>query len=132
MGENLKSGGNKGSGLASIALPGQRLAISKNPRALQPFEIDLLRKDLESALKVVAPDEIEDAQGLIRDHRFSIEDFEIVQQVSHSPAHISPITGTVSVTRSSNGLMRSYDAGSGSSWLMKLELDLKSGAFGSP
>jgi hypothetical protein len=48
MGETLKTGGEKSS--ASTALPGRRLATSKSPRMLEPFEIDLLRQDLRAAL----------------------------------------------------------------------------------
>ena len=50
MGETSKTGGEKSSGSASIALPGRKLATSKTPRMLEPFEIDLLRQDLKAAL----------------------------------------------------------------------------------
>jgi hypothetical protein len=48
MGETSKTGGEKAS--ASTALPGRKLATSKTPRMLKPFEIDLLRQDLKAAL----------------------------------------------------------------------------------
>jgi hypothetical protein len=48
MGETSKTDGEKGS--ASNALPGRKLATSKSPRMLKPFEIDLLRQDLKEAL----------------------------------------------------------------------------------
>ena len=50
MGETSKIGGEKGSGLASTALPGRKLATSKTPRMLKPFEIALLQQDLKAAL----------------------------------------------------------------------------------
>ena len=50
MGETSKTGGEEGSGSASTALPGRKLATSKSPRMLKPFEIDLLRQDLKEAL----------------------------------------------------------------------------------
>lgn len=50
MGETSKTGGEKGSGSASSALAGRKLATSKSPRMLKPFEIDLLRQDLKEAL----------------------------------------------------------------------------------
>jgi hypothetical protein len=50
MGETSKTGGEKSSGSASNALPGRKLATSKSPRMLKPFEIDLLRQDLKEAL----------------------------------------------------------------------------------
>ena len=42
------TGGERGS--ASTDLPGRKLATSKSPRILKPFEIDLLREDLKAAL----------------------------------------------------------------------------------
>jgi hypothetical protein len=51
MDQNLSSGGGNTSGLASIALPGQKLATSKNPRTLTPSEITLLQQDLKAALE---------------------------------------------------------------------------------
>jgi hypothetical protein len=50
MGETSKTGGEKDSGSASTASPGQMLATSKSPRTLKPLEIDLLRQDLKAAL----------------------------------------------------------------------------------
>ena len=50
MGETLKTGGDKGSGSVSTALPGRKLVTSKTPRMLKPFEIVLLRQDLKAAL----------------------------------------------------------------------------------
>lgn len=50
MDPNSNNGGKKPSDLASTALPGRKLATSKNPRMLKPFEIDLLRQDLQAAL----------------------------------------------------------------------------------
>jgi len=50
MGEASKTGGQKSSGSASSALPGRKLATSKSPRMLKPFEVDLLRQDLKEAL----------------------------------------------------------------------------------
>lgn len=99
---------------------------------LTPSEIDLLRRDLEVALKVVGPDEIEDARTLICEHDFLSEDFEIFQRSDPSPPYPNPVVGTVTVVRKSSGAAATYDAGSGSLWLMQLETDLKSGAFGRP
>lgn len=45
-----KTGNEKSSGSVSTALPGRKLATSKSPRLLKPFEIDLLRQDLKAAL----------------------------------------------------------------------------------
>jgi hypothetical protein len=50
MGETSKTDGEKSSGSASNTLPGRKLATSKSPRMLKPFEIDLLRQDLKEAL----------------------------------------------------------------------------------
>jgi hypothetical protein len=50
MDETSKTGGEKGSGSASTALPGRKLVTSKSPRMLKPFEIELLQQDLKAAL----------------------------------------------------------------------------------
>ena len=56
METNSKIGGESDSDLASIALPGQKLVTSKNPRMLTPSEIALLQQDLQAVLKVVGLD----------------------------------------------------------------------------
>jgi hypothetical protein len=38
---------------ASNSLPGRKLVPSKTPRMLEPFEVDLLRQDLQAALKLL-------------------------------------------------------------------------------
>ena len=131
MGESWKAGGATSTDSASIALPGQKLATSKNPRMLSQSEIDLLRQDLNAALRVVGQDEIDDAEGLLLEHGFRANDFEILQKSEPSTASPGPIAGTVQVLRKSSGTARVYDAGSGSSWIGQLEKDLKSGLFGS-
>jgi hypothetical protein len=132
MDKNLKSGGDNISGSASIVLPGRKLATSKKPRMLKPFEIDLLQQDLKAALKVVEQDEIDDARALIAQHGFRNDDFEITQRADPSLAYPSDVTGAVIVVRKSNKAAKSYDAGSGSSWLEQIETDLKIGVFGRP
>ncbi len=99
---------------------------------LTQSEIELLRQDLSTALKIVGPDEIEDAEALLREHGFSAEQFEIIQQGNPSPAFPSPITGSVIVVRTTHEIAKQYDASSGSPWLIELDTDLKAGAFGSP
>jgi hypothetical protein len=56
-------------------------------------EIELLRQDLNAALKVVGPDEIEDAETLLHENGFSAGEFEIIQQGNPSPALPSAIAG---------------------------------------
>jgi hypothetical protein len=99
---------------------------------LKQFEIDLLRQDLQAALKLLGQDEIDDAHALMRDQNFRPEDFEIIQNADPLPAFPSPITGTVTLIRKSNRMAKTYEAGSGSPWLEQLEADLKSYAFGRP
>ncbi len=53
MAENLKSVGGKASDSASNALPGRKLATSKKPRMLTPSEVELLRQDLQAALRLL-------------------------------------------------------------------------------
>lgn len=97
---------------------------------LTPSEIDLLRQDLQTALKLLGQDEIDDAHSLMRDHSFRPDDFEIIQRADPSPTFPSEITGTVTLVRKSNRIAKTYDAGSGSSWLDLFDTDLKLGLFG--
>ena len=127
-----KNGGLKVSGLTSIDLPGRKLVTSRKPRMLTRSEIELLRQDLNAALKVVGPDEIEDAETLLHENGFSAEEFEIIQQGNPAPAFPSAITGTVVVLRMTSGAAKEYDAGSGSRWLVELDRDLKAKVFGLP
>jgi hypothetical protein len=129
MDKNLKSGGDNNLGSASIALPGRKLATSKKPRMLKPFEIDLLQQDLKAALKVVEQDELDDARALLAEHGFPSDEFDITQQPDLSPPYASSVTGTVTLTRKSNGVNKTYEAGDGSIWLANLDTDLKSGLF---
>lgn len=99
---------------------------------LTPSEIELLRQDLQAALEVAGPDEIDDAHGLIRKHGFRKSDFEIIQRGDTSRPYPSAVTGVVAVRRRSTETARGYRAGSRSSWLQQLDHDLASGTFGSP
>ena len=53
MAEKLKIGGGKASDSASNALPGRKLVTSKKPRMLTPSEVELLRQDLQAALRLL-------------------------------------------------------------------------------
>jgi hypothetical protein len=97
---------------------------------LKPFEIDLLRQDLQAALKLLGQDEIDDAHALMRAQGFRPGDFEIIQHADPSTAFPSAITGRVTLVRKSSQLSKSYEAGNGSSWLVQFESDLKQGIFG--
>jgi hypothetical protein len=97
---------------------------------LKPFEIDLLRQDLQAALRILGQDEIDDAHALMREHGFQSADFEIIPHADPSPAHPSGITGKVTLIQRKTRLSKSYKAGSGSSWLTEFGVDLASGAFG--
>jgi hypothetical protein len=97
---------------------------------LKPFEIDLLRQDLQAALRLLGQDEIDDAHALMREHGFRSDDFEIIQHADPSPAAPSATTGTVTLVRKSNRMTKTYEAGKDSSWLELFENDLKLGAFG--
>src|SRR3989442_6970036 len=97
MGESLKPGGLKGSGSTSIDLPGRRLATSKRPRMLTPSEVELLRQDLKSALKVLGQDEIDGAHDLFRRSGLQSTDFGILQHGDPSIPQVSPVTGTAVV-----------------------------------
>jgi len=53
MVHSLKCGGGKTSGSDLNALPGRKLATSKTPRMLTSSEVELLRQDLQAALKLL-------------------------------------------------------------------------------
>ena len=97
---------------------------------LTPSEIDLLRQDLQEALKLLGQDEIDDAHALMREKGFRPDDFEIIQHPDPSSAFPSAITGTVTLVLKSNRTARTYEAGYGSSWLEQFDNDLKREAFG--
>lgn len=97
---------------------------------LKPFEIDLLRQDLEAALKLLGQDEIDDAHTLMRSHGFRPDDFEVIPHADPSPAFPSAVTGSVTLVRKSTRIAKTYEAGGGSSWLVLFENDLKLGTFG--
>lgn len=97
---------------------------------LKPSEIELLRQDLQTALKLLGQDEIDDAHALMVDHGFRTDDFEITQRSEASPPYPSPIAGTVTLMRKSNRKVKTYSAGDGVAWLLQFEADLKSSAFG--
>lgn len=99
---------------------------------LTPSEIDLLRQDLKSALSVVGQDEIDDARRLVCQQGFRGDDFEFVQQANSSPPYPAAVTGMVLVVRKDMQIEKAYRAGSGSSWLVEFEHDLKSRTFGGP
>jgi len=99
---------------------------------LTPSEVELLRQDLKSALKVLGQDEIDDAHDLFRRSGFQSTDFEILQHGDPSIPQVSAVTGTAVVIRKSNRIAKTYVAGNLSSWLLQLESDLKLGTFGRP
>ena len=80
---------------------------------LAPFEIDLLRQDLQAALKLLGQDEIDDAHVLMRDQGFRPADFEIVQHADPSPAFPNAVTGKVNLVRKSTRIAKTYEAGRG-------------------
>lgn len=96
---------------------------------LTPSEVDLLRQDLQAALKVLGQDELDDAHGLLRARGLAPADFEVIQRVEPSPEGPSAVTGTITVVRKGSGASRTYQAGSGAPWLVELEADLRAGTF---
>jgi hypothetical protein len=130
MDKTLKTGGSIASGLASIALPGRKLATSKTPRMLKPFEIALLRQDLRAALTVIGQDEIDDARQLLVSCGYRVGEFEFTQQAGPPPQGVAPISGTVTCSRRATRATRSYVAGHQAPWLKQFEDDLRADAFG--
>jgi len=63
---------------------------------------------------------------------FNPTDFEITAIEDPSAPGAPSVHGHVIVVRRSNGFRKSYPAGPGTSWVLAVEEDLKSGAFGAP
>jgi hypothetical protein len=130
MGQTSKNGGSRVSASASSALPGRRLVTSTTPRMLKPFEIDLLRQDLQAALKLLGQGEIDDAHALMRDQGFRPDDFEIIWYADPSPGFPSAVRSKVTMVRKSAQVTKTYEADDGPLWLLLFENNLKQGAFG--
>jgi hypothetical protein len=97
---------------------------------LKPFEIDLLRQDLQIALELLGQDEIDDAHALMRDQGFRPDDFRIIRHVDSSSGFPSAAAGKVTLVRRSAQVTKIYEAADGPSWLLQFENDLKQGVFG--
>jgi hypothetical protein len=128
MAKSWKIGGVTPTGSVSIALPGQKLATSKNPRMLTRSEIDLLRQDLATALTVVGQDEIDDIESVLREQGFDATEFEIWQE--EEPVTSRPGAATIRVVHKGSDATASYRTERGTAWLVNLARDLKSGVFG--
>jgi hypothetical protein len=99
---------------------------------LTPSEIDLLRQDLNAALKVIGQDELDEADTLLRKQGFQPREFEILQEGDPSPVQPGAVAGTVHVIRKNPRVARVYSPGSGTTWLVQFAADIKSGVFGAP
>jgi hypothetical protein len=97
---------------------------------LKPFEIDLLRQDLQAALKLLGQGEIDDAHALMRDQGFRPDDFEIIWYADPSPGFPSAVRSKVIMVRKSAQVTKTYEADDGPLWLLLFENNLKQGAFG--
>jgi hypothetical protein len=75
--------------------------------------------------------EIEDFETELRNHKRSIDEFQISatpKQLIAKDGRISPLHGTVTVQHR-NGTQRVYDTGHGTAWVARFTDDLKAGIF---
>ena len=100
---------------------------------LQPFEIDLLRQDLQQALKLLGQDEIDDAYAELRKLGYDEGDFAFTRRPStHLGTGVAPSIEDMEVMNTVNGKQKTYDASHGSSWPAEFSDDLCAGYFGPP
>lgn len=78
---------------------------------------------------LVGEDEIADFHGSLKLFGFSTDDFELSETVTQS---VGTISGTMTVSRCSSGVTKSYTAGHSSSWPAEVDDDLRHGIFGKP
>jgi hypothetical protein len=76
--------------------------------------------------------EIQDFNATITDAGFDPDDFNAVEVQDEPHAVEYAITGTVTVTRNSNGAAVTFEAGHMAPWLSEFETSLKTGMFGDP
>ena len=81
---------------------------------------------------MISDGEMQDFNSAITDAGFDPDDFSAVAVEDEPQAVEYAITGTVTVTRNSNGNAITYLAGHGSNWVFDFETCLKSGQFGRP
>jgi hypothetical protein len=99
-----------------------------NTTDAQTIRIDLLRQDLQAALKLLGQGEIDDAHALMRDQGFRPDDF--IWYADPSPGFPSAVRSKVTMVRKSAQVNKTYEADDAPSWLLLFENDLKQGAFG--
>lgn len=75
--------------------------------------------------------EKQDFAAILNAAGFSPNDFDL-KEVENKSANVGlyAITGTVVVTRISNGVSRQYSAGHATAWLLDFEAELRGHAFG--
>jgi hypothetical protein len=79
---------------------------------------------------MISDGEKEDFNSLIKERGFQRTNFKLIEAgTTDYSRSVYKITGTVTITHTSNSSSRTYTTGHGSSWLSQFELDLKSRSF---
>lgn len=81
---------------------------------------------------MISDGEMQDFNAAITDAGFDPDDFSAVAVEDEPQAVEYAITGTVTVTRNSNGNAITFRAGHMTLWLTEFETSLKAGQFGEP
>jgi hypothetical protein len=74
---------------------------------------------------------MQDFEAAINRAGFDPSDFNPVVVEDERSPEPQPVTGTVTVTRESSGVAKTYRAGHVSIWVAEFDQDLKAGLFGS-
>jgi hypothetical protein len=86
---------------------------------------------MAQAFKLLDSSEVQDYFSAIKKLGFTQSDFELKEkQFPTSGGPIYVIKGSVTITRKSTGIERTYPAGHGSSWPASFHDDLTKGIFG--
>ncbi len=84
-------------------------------------------------MPLITLSEMEDFKAALIGGQFEVDDFSIVDPEDEPTAKEQPpITGTVTVCRTSTDEFKTYSAGHLSTWVSEFEIDLHEGKFGQP
>lgn len=79
---------------------------------------------------IIDPTEMEDYRSILHSQGYTENEFEIHQSVFRIPPNEPhPLQGLVKIKHSKTGLEREYQAGSGYSWVVAFEEDLKNKVY---
>jgi hypothetical protein len=85
---------------------------------------------MENSMPILTPGQREDFDAVVKSRRRSPDEFEIHErQHPMVGADVQPVRGQVEVRDTGSGVVRTYQAGHGTSWVFEFEKDLAAGLF---